>query len=107
MTSPTDLRIDVPHDQIVDFCKRWKVQELALFGSVLRDDFTPESDVDMLVSFQEGYRYTITDLLDMQEELEQLFGRKVDLITKRAIEDSPNYIRRRAILNSARVIYAG
>ena len=93
-----------PHD-ITDFCERWQVTELALFGSALRDDFGPDSDVDVLVSFDEDAVRTLFDLSHMEEELESMFGRQVDLISRRGIEASRNHLRRRAILKSAEVIY--
>ena len=99
-------RIEVPADGIVTFCEGWKVSELALFGSVMRDDFGPESDVDVLVSFDPGARRTLFDMVRMEDELSRLFGRKVDLVTRAAIESSRNHIRRRAILESAQVVYA-
>ena len=77
------------------------------FGSVLRDDFGPESDVDVLVSFEPRVPHTLLDTVRMQEELSGMFGRKVDLIERAAVEQSQNYIRRRAILQSAETIYAG
>ena len=101
-----NAHIDVPPDKITDFCKRWQILELALFGSVLRDDFGPESDVDVLVRFDPQARHTLFDLAQMQDDLSALLGRKVDLIERVAVERSPNYIRRKAILQSAETIYA-
>lgn len=92
--------------EIADFCERWQVSELALFGSAIREDFGPESDIDLLVSFDSGARPTLFDIVRMQDELGGLFDRKVDLVTRASVEDSRNYIRRKAILESARVIYA-
>lgn len=80
--------------------------ELALFGSVLREDFSPRSDVDVLVTFAEGSHHGLFDLVDMQEELETILGRKVDLVSRRGVETSRNPYRRRAILDSAPVVYA-
>lgn len=91
-----------PH-QIADFCRRWKVTELALFGSVLRDDFRPDSDVDVLVTFESGAPWTLWDLSRMRFELEAIFGRKVDLVEKKALR---NPFRRQAILADQRVVYA-
>ena len=98
--------IEIPLDKIADFCQRWKIIEFAFFGSVLRDDFRPDSDIDVLVKFAPDARWTLFNHVDMQDELEAIFGRKVDLVSKRGIERSRNYIRRKAILNSAKVIYA-
>ena len=85
------------------FCERWKVCELAVFGSVLRSDFSPTSDVDVLVSFEERAPITAFDLVDMRDELHQLFGHEVDLVEKEALL---NPFRRREILRTARVLYA-
>ena len=102
-----NAHIDIPQDKIAAFCKRWQVSELALFGSVLRDDFGPESDIDVLARFEEEASHTLFDLSRMEEELTTIFGRKIDLVSWRGIEQSRNYIRRKAILQSAETIYAG
>ncbi len=98
-------QVSIPKDRLAAFCKRWQITELALFGSVLRDDFGPESDVDVLVRFEEEARHTLFDLSRMEAELKAIFGREVDLVSRRGIERSPNYLRREAILGSAEVIY--
>ena len=99
-------RIAIPADGIAAFCERWQVTELALFGSVLRDDFRPDSDIDVLVAFSDGARHTLFDMVHMEEELKALFRRDVDLTERAGIEQSRNYIRRKAILRSAETIYA-
>ena len=101
-----NAHIDMPRDEITAFCKRWQVTELALFGSVLRDDFGPDSDVDVLVRFDPEARRTLFDMARMQDELSRMLGRKVDLIERAGVEQSRNYIRRKAILQSAETIYA-
>ncbi len=88
-------------DQLADFCQRWKVTELALFGSVLGKQFRPDSDVDVLVSFAEEARWTLFDMVTMEDELAALFGRDVDLVERRTVERSENYIRRKHVLDSA------
>jgi len=98
-------RIDIPTSEVGAFCRRWHIAELALFGSVLRDDFRSDSDVDVLVRFDPEARPTLFDLVRMQDELQQVLGRQVDLVTRRASESSRNYLRRNAILSSAEVIY--
>jgi|SRR2546423_15641143 len=98
-------RIPIDRDTIADFCRRWKISELALFGSVLRDDFRPDSDVDVLVTFAPEADWSLFDHVDMQEELSGILGRKVDLVSRRAIERSANWIRRRAILSTAEPYY--
>ncbi len=92
--------------EIESFCTKWAVVELALFGSVLREDFGPDSDVDVLLSFALDARHGLFDLVKMREELRGIFGRGVDVLTKRAVESSRNPIRRSAILESARTVYA-
>jgi predicted nucleotidyltransferase len=100
------IQIMVPKDRIVSFCQKWKITELALFGSVLREDFRPESDVDVLVTFSPDSDWGVEHLLDMKEELESLFGRAVDLVEKRLVEESRNYIRRKHILSHMEAVYA-
>ncbi len=100
---PKDLI--VPKDKIAQFCDRWKIVEFALFGSVLRDDFGPDSDVDVLVTFDADARWGLFALVHMQHELEEILGIKVDLVSRRGIEASRNHLRRQAILSSARVIH--
>ena len=97
--------IALDQEKIAEFCQRWKITEFALFGSVLRDDFRPDSDVDVLATFASDADWSLFDHVDMQEELSALFGRKVDLVSRRAIERSDNWIRRKAILNTAEQIY--
>jgi predicted nucleotidyltransferase len=97
--------IEIPGDQIVDFCRRWRISELALFGSVLRDDFNPDSDLDVLVTFAPEANWSLLDHLRMEQELARILNRKIDLFTKRAVELSHNWIRRQEILNTAEVIY--
>jgi predicted nucleotidyltransferase len=98
--------LPIPRKQIGEFCRRWKVVEFSLFGSVLREDFRPDSDVDVLVAFAPDARVSLFDLVDMQDELRGIFKRDVDLIEKQAIIESRNYIRRKSILENTRVVYA-
>jgi hypothetical protein len=99
-------RIDIPREEVAAFCRRWQINELSLFGSILRDDFLPDSDVDVLVRFHPEARHTLFDMVRMQEEFTRILGRTVDLVERTAIEQSRNYIRRKAILQSAEVIHA-
>lgn len=100
---PLKARISLPLATLESLCRKWQVHELALFGSVLRDDFSPESDVDVLVTFEPEATWSLWDLIRMREELESLLGRKVDLVEKEAIR---NPFRRRKILDSHQVVYA-
>ncbi|HEX3036682.1 MAG TPA: nucleotidyltransferase family protein [Thermodesulfobacteriota bacterium] len=99
------IPIDVPYSRIEEFCQKWNIIELSLFGSALRDDFRPESDIDVLVTFAPETEISLSDFLNMEDELKQIFGREVDLVQRKSIERSENYIRRKHILNSLEVIY--
>ena len=99
------IAIDVPTSAIAAFCRKWQIQELALFGSVLGDDFDPDrSDVDVLYSFQPGVS-TGWEIFRMKEELEAIFNRKVDLVSKKAIQKSNNPYRKQDILSSYKAIH--
>lgn len=91
---------------IEDFCRRWKVQEFSLFGSVLRGDFNDTSDVDVMVSFQGNAGWSLLDHVSMRDELVAICGRNVDLVTRKGVERSRNNLRRTAILETAKVVYA-
>jgi len=95
----------IPRDRTEDFCRRWKIRELAFFGSVLRDDFHGDSDVDVLVTFVSEASWSLLDHVEMQDELAAILGRPVDLVSRRGLERSRNEIRRKAILESAEVFY--
>jgi predicted nucleotidyltransferase len=91
-------------DAIQQFCRRWNIRELALFGSVLRTDFRPDSDIDVLVTFHDDAEWGLLDHLQMQQELATLLHRPIDLVSKRALERSANWVRREAIMNTAHVL---
>lgn len=99
------VHIDISKDRIAQFCMRNHIRSFAFFGSILRDDFRQDSDIDVLVEFEQGQPRGLMELVDIQEELAELLGRKVDLVERRAIEQSPNYIRRRHILKSLETVY--
>jgi predicted nucleotidyltransferase len=96
-------RFNLPNDKLIQFCQRWKIIEMGLFGSILRDDFNKESDVDVLVSFASGSSWTLFDFVEMQEELEALLGRKVDIVEREALR---NPYRRKEILRTLELVYA-
>jgi hypothetical protein len=97
--------LEIPEDAIAGFCRRWEIKELAVFGSALRADFRSDSDVDVLVTFAAGARWTLFDMVHMREDLEKILGRRVDLVSRRGVERSRNPLRRQAILSSAEPIY--
>ena len=97
-----NVRIDIPKDKIAEFCRKWKIRELAIFGSAVGEDFRPDSDVDVLVVFQDNAEWGLFDLMSAGEELKQIFGREVDLVEKKAIR---NPFRRHHILSHREVIY--
>ena len=101
-TGMPEPKIAIPHDGLEAFCRKWKVEEFSLFGSVLRDDFRPDSDVDVLVVIAEGAGWSLFDLVEMKEELEFLFGRAVHLVEKDALR---NPFRRKEILETRMVVH--
>jgi len=102
----TYAQITIPEDRLTDFCRRWYVTELAIFGSALRGDFATDSDIDILISFNPAARWSMFDLVRMEQELEAILGRAVDLVSRAGVEQSENYVRRRSILENSEVIFA-
>ena len=105
-TTMLEANVRLPHEQVAAFCERWGVMEFAVFGSALRKDFGPHSDLDVLVRFHPGRHPSLFGLFRMESELSEYVGCPVDVVEREAIERSPNYLRRNAILRSARTIYA-
>jgi uncharacterized protein len=101
----TSQNLDLPIAAIKDLCDRWQIIEFALFGSVLRDDFRPTSDIDVLITFAPNARKGLLTLARIKHELEDLLGRDVDVLTKKSIEQSHNVARSHNILKSAQVLY--
>jgi predicted nucleotidyltransferase len=97
--------ISFDKEKIADFCQRWRINEFSLFGSVVTEDYSPDSDVDVLVSFDPEARWTLFDLDRMEDELRDIFARRVDLVTRGSVEASPNYLRRKSILESVTIIH--
>lgn len=95
----------IPREEIKRFCQRWQVRELSLFGSALRSDFKPESDVDILISFHPAANWGLFDHVQMRLDLEAIFQRKVDLVTRRALDQSQNGLLRERIMNTAKAIF--
>lgn len=99
------IQIEVAKDKIASFCRRHHICALWLFGSVLRDDFRPDSDVDVLADFEQGHEPGLMQIVAVQEELSKILGRNVDLVARQSVEKSENYIRRRHILESLETVY--
>ena len=97
--------IKLPHKELTEFCRRWQVQELSLFGSVLTEAFNENSDIDMLVKFSKDARRTLFDVVTMECEMQDMLKRKVDLVMKDGIAASKNIRRKNEILSSAKVVY--
>jgi predicted nucleotidyltransferase len=104
--SAAQIQLVYDPEKLREFCHRWQVAELGLFGSVLTERFRPESDIDVLVTFLPEARPTLLDLARMEAELSEIFGQPVDLVEKQALMQSRNPIRRQAILSSVEVLYA-
>lgn len=98
--------LDIPDDRLAEFCREWQIIELSLFGSVLREDFGPGSDVDVLVEFGEQSGWSLSDVARLCAELEALFGRPVSLMERRALMKHHNGWLRHEVLSTARRVYA-
>ena len=101
----TIQQLEIPMAQIKDLCDRWHITEFAVFGSVLRDDFHPTSDIDILITFAPNARKGLLTLARIKHELEDLLDRDVDIVTRKSVEQSPNETRKNTILKSAQVLY--
>ena len=101
-----NLAIELPLAAMADYCRRWRIVRLEVFGSVLRDDFRADSDIDFLVTWEPGVEWSWGEFMCAREELASIVGRQIDFIERTAIEQGPNWIRRQDILGTARVIHA-
>jgi uncharacterized protein len=106
LKQPDNLRLGLPLDAIAELCRRYEVEELSIFGSALRDDFRGDSDVDFLVVFKNGdsgdwaCKYG-----QLEQDLSSLLGHEVDVVSRRSVEESENYLRRKHILSTAETVY--
>jgi len=105
MTTTLNRNFDIPLTEVTKFCQKWQIIEYALFGSVLRDDFNSNSDIDCLVKFSDYADWSLFDRVKMKQELAVIFGRKVDLVNRKSIENSQNWLRKQEILKNQKVIY--
>lgn len=103
---PRAPRLKIPRARIADFCRRWKIIEFALFGSALTAHFNARSDIDVLATYDVDAQWTLFDHVHMQNELSEIFGRRVDLLSREGLESSRNHIRRKSILEGAKVVFA-
>lgn len=99
------IQIQVPKAKLAEFCRKNHIRSLAFFGSVLRDDFRRDSDVDVLVEFAQGHEPDLMKMITLENELSEILGRKVDMVERKAVEMSENYIRRRHVLQSMEEVY--
>jgi uncharacterized protein len=104
--TPPTLQIELPLDKIAELCRRWSIVKLEVFGSALREDFRPDSDVDFIATFEADAPWSLLDRVGMKQEMEALLGRRVDFLNRAAIEQSHNATRRKSILESAQTVYA-
>src|SRR5439155_13489690 len=93
--------IELDSEEIKAFCRKWKIRELSVFGSILRDDFRPDSDVDFLADFDSSAEWDLCDHMDMEDKLARIVGRDVDLLTKYSVETSQNRFYKQGILSTA------
>jgi predicted nucleotidyltransferase len=105
-TTHAVARLAINRDAVAGYSRRWRIKDLAIFGSALRSDFRPDSDVDILVTFADDAEWSLIDHVQMESELAGIIGRKVDLVSRRAVERSDNWIRRDAILGTAESLFA-
>jgi len=94
------------NEKLKQFCKKWNIKELSLFGSAITDKFNNDSDIDILISFGKNSHYGLFELAEMKSELENIFGRQVDLVTRKSVESSSNYLRSKSILSNLKSLYA-
>ena len=98
--------IDLDSEAVREFCRKWKIKVLATFGSIVREDFRPDSDIDFLVDFDEEADWDLADLADMRDELGAILCRRVDMVTRGGLEHSRNWLFRKIVLSSVETIYA-
>jgi predicted nucleotidyltransferase len=104
-TIQLNASLAIPRQAVASFCEKWQIEEFAVFGSAVRDDFRPDSDVDVLVTFNRAAKWDLFDVVEMKEELAAIFGRDVDLVDREALEGSRNPFRRREVLRNARLVH--
>jgi len=99
----SEFAIEVPTERLAEFAKKWRIVELSLFGSVVRGNFREDSDVDVMVAFEKDSRWSLWDIVDMQDELRAIFGSDVDIVDRDAVTN-PFY--RKSIMGTRKIVYA-
>ena len=97
--------LELPYDSLAEFCRKWKIRRLEVFGSALLDRFTNDSDIDLLATYEHDATWSLWDHFAMEDELAAVLGRSVDLVDRAALDQNRNWIRRRSILATAQTIY--
>jgi uncharacterized protein len=105
ITAPVQSFDDLPSGLIDQFCRKWQIECLSVFGSIVRNELSPQSDIDFLVEFEPQVCYGFREILEAQDELSAIVGRFVDFVIKKSLERSANYVRKRNIFESARIIF--
>jgi predicted nucleotidyltransferase len=106
MVTDVRSRLNISDEELAEFCQKWKIVRLELFGSALREDFDPEkSDIDLLATFDDSADWGLLEIVEAELQISDLLGRHVDLVERDAVEQSENYLRRRRILRTAHTIY--
>ena len=98
--------IELDSPAVLEFCRKWRVTELTAFGSIVRDDFGPNSDIDFIIEWEKDAPWDLCDYMDQVEELQRHFGRKVDLLSRFALEHDANWLFRKYVLSSTEPVYA-
>ena len=106
LASPSKIMLALPSEQIAAFCRRWSIVRLDVFGSALRPEFLPDSDVDLIATYRPEASWSLLDRVRMKLELEAMLGREVDLLNRRALEKSKRPARVASILTEAQPLYA-
>jgi predicted nucleotidyltransferase len=102
----TIKNIEIREEKLKEICREYSIRELSIFGSALRNDFNPDSDIDLLIEFKPESGISLFDLVDLKKEFEELFGRDVDIVSKNAIKLSRNQLKKKSILENYKIIYA-
>jgi predicted nucleotidyltransferase len=98
-------KLNLPQIEITQICQQWQITKMSLFGSILRDDFNSNSDIDILIQFSPDARQGLFTLAKLKHKLEDITGRSIDIVVQESVENSNNWIRKNEILTTAQIIY--